>query len=121
MVKQGRNELPQQFCYRLLKAYFGFCNKLGMEEDMNFKVLSIQNLHPATSHHLEVIFNPRTATIVQLHEWATLGFQKHRQAKQPEHITALAQNTGSLPMELKRGQSGRLPEEVSRQATITMV
>ena len=36
IVKQGRNELPQQYYYRLLKAYFGFRNEVGMEEDMSF-------------------------------------------------------------------------------------
>ena len=81
MVKQGQNELPQQYYYRLLKAYFGSRNDKGMEEDIHFKSLFIQNLHPVTSHHLGVMANPRTATILQLREWATLSFQKHRQAK----------------------------------------
>ncbi|XP_072247498.1 uncharacterized protein [Leuresthes tenuis] len=64
------------------------------------------------SYHLGVIANPHTATTQQLREWATLGFQKHRQAKQPEHITALTQNTGSWSPEIEDRQSGRPPEEV---------
>ena len=112
MVKQGWNELPQQYYYCLLKAYFGFRNVVGMEEDMSFKTLFIQNLHPATSYHLGVIANPHTATTQQLCEWATLGFQKHRQAKQPKHITALTQNTGSWSPKIEERQSGRPPEDV---------
>ena len=93
-VKQGRNELPQQFYYRLLKAYFGSHNELGMEEDINFKPLFVQNFHPATSHHLGVLANPCMVMIWQLRELATLAFQNQKQKRQKEPSVALALNAG---------------------------
>uniref|UniRef100_A0A3B3C8D9 Uncharacterized protein n=1 Tax=Oryzias melastigma TaxID=30732 RepID=A0A3B3C8D9_ORYME len=79
-VKQGRHEPPQHYYYRLFQAYFGTRNEPGMEEDLNFKSLFLQNLHPGTSHHLGVFVNPHTATINYLRELAALGFQKQKQS-----------------------------------------
>lgn len=49
---QGRHESSQEYYHRLFKAYFGSKNEPGMKEDVNFKTLFIQNLHPTTSAQL---------------------------------------------------------------------
>jgi len=87
-VKQGRTESPQQ--YHLLKAYFGSHNEPGMEEELNFKSLFFQNLHPANSHHLGVMANPRTSRfsncVNELHEHFRSRVRKDRQNPVlPEH------------------------------------
>ncbi|CAJ1066406.1 hypothetical protein NFI96_006847 [Xyrichtys novacula] len=101
-IKQGRSEPPQHYYNRLREAYFGFRNEPEMEEDLNFKTLFVQNLHPTTSHHLGVLACPNTSTSRQLRELAVKGFAKQRQtlAKKAEPVTLLAMETKSLPMEL---------------------
>lgn len=79
-VRQGWQEPPQQYYHRLLKAYFGCRNEPGMEEDMNFKSLFVQNLHPTTSGQLGVLANPLTSTIQHLRDLASLAFAKQKQA-----------------------------------------
>ncbi|KAL7384009.1 hypothetical protein ABVT39_022583 [Epinephelus coioides] len=48
IVKQGRNESPQQYYHHLRLTYFGSKNEPGMEEDLHFKAIFIQDLHPTT-------------------------------------------------------------------------
>uniref|UniRef100_A0A3B4XT43 Uncharacterized protein n=1 Tax=Seriola lalandi dorsalis TaxID=1841481 RepID=A0A3B4XT43_SERLL len=102
-VKQGRQEPPQQYYYRLLQAYFGSRNEQGMEEDLNFKTLFVQNLHPGTSRHLGVLANPCTSTSQRLRELASLGFAKQMQShtKQAEPANIFSLSTKSLPRELE--------------------
>lgn len=57
-IKQGRQESPQEYYYRMRQAYFDSQNEPGMEEDLNFKSLFVQNLHPTTSHHVGVAACP---------------------------------------------------------------
>ena len=57
-VKQHRQESPQQYYSRLRLVYFGSRNEPGMEEDLNFKTLFVQNLHPTTSYYLGIAACP---------------------------------------------------------------
>uniref|UniRef100_A0A3B3C670 Uncharacterized protein n=1 Tax=Oryzias melastigma TaxID=30732 RepID=A0A3B3C670_ORYME len=102
-VKQGRHEPPQHYYYRLFQAYFGTRNEPGMEEDLNFKSLFLQNLHPGTSHHLGVFANPHTATINYLRELAALGFQKQKQfnpkSSEPTVLVTATAEPSSLELE----------------------
>ncbi|XP_036067098.1 uncharacterized protein LOC118598486 [Oryzias melastigma] len=102
-VKQGRHEPPQHYYYRLFQAYFGTRNEPGMEEDLNFKSLFLQNLHPGTSHHLGVFANPHTATINYLRELAALGFQKQKQSNpkssEPTVLVTATAEPSSLELE----------------------
>uniref|UniRef100_A0A3B4XL16 Uncharacterized protein n=1 Tax=Seriola lalandi dorsalis TaxID=1841481 RepID=A0A3B4XL16_SERLL len=109
-TKQGRHESPHQYYHRLLLAYFGNRNEPGMEEDLNFKTLFVQNLHPGTSCHLGVMANPYTSTIQQLRELATLGFAKQKQShsKQSEPNIVLTLNANAPPMELEGAPSGEI-------------
>uniref|UniRef100_A0A3B1IH95 Uncharacterized protein n=1 Tax=Astyanax mexicanus TaxID=7994 RepID=A0A3B1IH95_ASTMX len=94
-VRQNRQEGPEQYYYRLRRAYFGFKNEPEMEEDENFKVLFVQNLHPSTSHHLGVSACPRTLTSRQLRDLALRGFAKVQQSlgkKTDSEVLAVASN-----------------------------
>ncbi len=100
-VKQGRQESPQQYYHRLSLAYFGSRNEPGMEEDLHFKSLFVQNLHPTTSHHLGVAACPRTLTSRNLRELALKGFAKQKQTtmKHAEPNTILSLETKTLELE----------------------
>lgn len=73
-VKQGRQESPQEYYKRLHETYFGPKNETEMEEELHFKSLFVQNLHPTISHHLGVMACPETLTSRQRREMATKGF-----------------------------------------------
>uniref|UniRef100_A0A3B4VL06 Uncharacterized protein n=1 Tax=Seriola dumerili TaxID=41447 RepID=A0A3B4VL06_SERDU len=117
-TKQGRHESPHQYYHRLLLAYFGNRNEPGMEEDLNFKTLFVQNLHPGTSCHLGVMANPYTSTIQQLRELATLGFAKQKQShsKQSEPNIVLTLNANAPPMELEGAPSGEIQGPANRSS-----
>lgn len=111
-IKQGRQELPHQYYHRLRKAYFGFRNEPNMEEDLNFKSLFVQNLHPTTSHHLGVAACPRTMSSHQLRELALKGFSKQKMAsaKNTDHNTVLNIETRKPALRLE-GAPHHEPEE----------
>lgn len=115
-VKQGRHEVPQQYYHRLWTAYFGSRNEPDMEQDPSFRTVFVQNLHPATSHHLGILANPHTASIQQLREWAALAFQKQKQAKNPEPNTVLALNTEPGHMELEGAQTRQASEAATKSS-----
>uniref|UniRef100_A0A3B3CMS8 Uncharacterized protein n=1 Tax=Oryzias melastigma TaxID=30732 RepID=A0A3B3CMS8_ORYME len=102
-VKQGRHEHPQAYYYRLLRAYFGVHNERGMEEDLNFKTLFIQNLHPDTSQQLGVFANPKSATIQGLRELASLAYHRQEELSRKSSDTAavLAANTEPVSVKLE--------------------
>ncbi|KAI4887718.1 hypothetical protein NFI96_006847 [Prochilodus magdalenae] len=79
-VKQLSQESPQLYYKRLFHTYFGARNEPGMEEDLHFKTLFVENLHPSTSYHLGVAACPRTLSSKQLRDLALKGFAKHQQA-----------------------------------------
>lgn len=110
-VKQERSEPPQQYYHRLRQAYFGTKNEPEMEEEVNFKCLFIQNLHPTTSHHLGVAACPRTQTSRQLRELATKGFEKqrHTMTRHSEPRGVLNVNVKSPHMELEGASGGEPP------------
>lgn len=110
-VKQGRQESPQLYYHRLRQAYFGSRNEPEMEEDLNFKSLFIQNLHPTTSHHLGVAACPRSST--NLRELALKGFAKQKQTmtKHTEPNTILSLDAKDLELE---GASGGNPHSPNK-------
>ena len=79
-VMQAPQESPQAYYCRLRNAYFGTENQPDMEEDVNFKSLFIQNLHPTTSYHLGIAACPLTQKSNQLRELAMRAFMKHKQS-----------------------------------------
>ncbi len=54
-TRQGRHEPPQAYYSRLRQAYFGTRNDSDMEDELDFKILFLRNLHPGISHHLGVL------------------------------------------------------------------
>ncbi|KAI4878795.1 hypothetical protein NFI96_009236 [Prochilodus magdalenae] len=78
-------------------------NEPGMEEDLHFKSLFVQNLHPNTSHFLGVAACPRTLNSKQLHDLAIRGFAKYQQTtnKRVEAPSVLSVDTRPLTMELQ--------------------
>lgn len=88
LIEEFSNQLSQtglavamavkQGYHRLRQAYFGQTNEPGMEEDLNFKSLFVQNLHHTTSHHLGVAACPRTLTSRALRDLALKGFAKQK-------------------------------------------
>lgn len=70
-------------------------------EELHFKSLFVQNLHPTTSHHLGVMACPETLTSRQLREMATRGFTKQKQ---------------TTPLELE-GAPGTKPHESDTSAS----
>uniref|UniRef100_A0A671WJS1 Uncharacterized protein n=1 Tax=Sparus aurata TaxID=8175 RepID=A0A671WJS1_SPAAU len=113
-VKQGRQESPQEYYERLHEAYFGPKNETEMEEELHFKSLFVQNLHPSTSHHLGVMACPETLTSRQLREMATKGFNKQRQAlvKTPE-TNILSVSSKGPPLELEGAPNAEPPESAA--------
>lgn len=77
-LKQARRETPQNYYGRLRQAYFGARNEPGMEEDVNFRILFLRNLHPTVSHHLGVLACPRSMPTQQLRDLAHKAFIKQR-------------------------------------------
>ncbi|XP_077361941.1 uncharacterized protein LOC144006779 [Festucalex cinctus] len=73
-VKQGRKESPSLYYSRLRKAYFGHRNEPNMEEQVEFKTLFLNNLHPNTSRLLGVTTCPRTLSNLELRELASKAF-----------------------------------------------
>uniref|UniRef100_A0A671U1B6 Uncharacterized protein n=1 Tax=Sparus aurata TaxID=8175 RepID=A0A671U1B6_SPAAU len=111
-VKQGRQESPQEYYERLHEAYFGPKNETEMEEELHFKSLFVQNLHPTTSHHLGVMACPDTLNSRQLREMATKGFNKQKQAliKSTEtNILSVSSKTPPLELEGAPGAESREP------------
>ncbi|KAF7643479.1 hypothetical protein LDENG_00238730, partial [Lucifuga dentata] len=115
-IKQGKQEPPQKYYYRLRKAYFGSQNEPNMEEDVNFKTVFIQNLHPSTSQHLGITACPRTMDSQQLRDMTTKGFLKQQliSARHPEKNYVLNVDTKSLPLQLEGAQGGDPPQSPSR-------
>ncbi|XP_016326186.1 uncharacterized protein LOC107676187 [Sinocyclocheilus anshuiensis] len=81
-LKQGRQETTQAYYNRLRQAYFGARNEPGMEQDFNFKILFLRNLHPTVSHHLGVLACPRTMSTQQLRDLAQEAYAKQRTASE---------------------------------------
>uniref|UniRef100_A0A671Y0Q9 Uncharacterized protein n=1 Tax=Sparus aurata TaxID=8175 RepID=A0A671Y0Q9_SPAAU len=118
-VKQGRQESPQEYYERLHEAYFGPKNETEMEEELHFKSLFVQNLHPTTSHHLGVMACPDTLNSRQLREMATKGFNKQKQAliKSTEtNILSVSSKTPPLELEGAPGAESREPATTSSKS-----
>uniref|UniRef100_A0A673M5A6 Retrotransposon gag domain-containing protein n=1 Tax=Sinocyclocheilus rhinocerous TaxID=307959 RepID=A0A673M5A6_9TELE len=81
-LKQGRQETTQAYYNRLRQAYFGARNEPGMEQDFNFKILFLRNLHPTVSHHLGVLACPRTMSTQQLRDLAHKAYVKQKTASE---------------------------------------
>ncbi|KAL6487878.1 hypothetical protein MHYP_G00045040 [Metynnis hypsauchen] len=107
LVKQQRQESPLQYYVRLRQTYFGTRNEPGMEEEMHFKALFVQNLHPATSQHLGVAACPRSLSSKQLRDLALRGFSKLQQAgnKRVESPSVLSLDSQAPPLELEGAPS----------------
>ncbi|XP_073803629.1 uncharacterized protein [Danio rerio] len=81
-TKQGRHESSQAYYSRLRRAYFGTRNEPEMEEDLNFKILFLRNLHPGVSHHLGVLACPHTMNTQQLRDLAHKAYVKQKTASE---------------------------------------
>ena len=110
LVKQQKQESPQQYYTRLRQAFFGTRNEPGMEEDLHFKSLFVQNLHPSTSHYLGVSACPRSLSSRQLRELALRGFLKLQQSenKRTEPPSVLSLDSQYLPLDPEEGPSPEL-------------
>ncbi len=81
-TRQGRHEPPQAYYSRLRWAYFGTRNEPDMEDELNFKILFLRNLHPGISHHLGVLACPRTMNTQQLRDLAQKAYGKQKMASE---------------------------------------
>ncbi|XP_034048556.1 uncharacterized protein LOC117529801 [Thalassophryne amazonica] len=116
-VKQGRKESPRVYYNLLLLAYFGTRNEPDMEEDLSFRTLFVENLHPAPSFHLGILGDPKEVDIQCLRDLALKGFtrQQKRDSKATKHHSVLSVNTQLSALERKGAPCG--PPKLTTGAT----
>lgn len=101
-ITQGPKEHPTSYYRRLRKAFFGADNYVDMEEDLTFKGLFLDNLHPHTSHELGIIGDPKTMTSTHLKELAIRAFLKSQaSAKKQREDKPMVMNFDTQPLELE--------------------
>ncbi|XP_073787893.1 uncharacterized protein [Danio rerio] len=105
-TKQARNESPHAYYNRLRQSFFGTRNEPNMEEDLNFKILFLRNLHPAVSQHLGVLACPRTMSIQHLRDLTQKAHDKQKMVleKNTKTATVLAFNTQNPELALEGAQ-----------------
>ena len=75
-VTQHDGEQVRIFYKRLMKAFFGSNNIPGMEEDVNFKTLFLNNLLPSIKRHFPLGINPENLCAAKLRNLAQEAFRR---------------------------------------------
>ena len=102
-VRQGRSEDPRHYYARLRDTFFGLLNEADMEENVDFKSLFINNLHPSTSHYLGISADPKHMSSRELRDMAMKGFNRYKQStcRQPDDVAVYHLDSQSSHMELE--------------------
>lgn len=101
-VKQGKYEIPDLYYLCFLCAFYGPRDEPGIEEDLYFKTMFIQNLHPSISSQPGILLDPKMP-IHRLRELVAKAFYKAKPLKenQPDPCAVLEVGSNSSSLELK--------------------
>ena len=95
---QRKSEKVNQFYNRFRIAFFGNKNLPDMEEDVNFKDLFLNNLHPSIKKHLPIGINSNRVRAAELRSLAREAFDRELSEPQTAPCEIVnTQNDGWLP------------------------